>query len=149
MFTNSLVLLRLFVKTILKSVRLPSVAGTLLRLPTMKFLYSALFTAVLTMGTAAYAQDQSQPAPPQQKQQQADAPKVSITGCLTKGTSDGAYLIADQTSGEKVPFTGPSQLDRFVNQTVKLTGTMSGEGTGKTFRPEAIAQVSPSCGKAQ
>ena len=101
------------------------------------------------MGTAAYAQDQGQSAPPQQKQQSADPPKVSITGCLTKGTSDGAYVIADQTSGEKVPFTGPVQLDRFVNQTVKLTGTMSGAGADKTFKPEAIAQVSPSCGKAQ
>jgi hypothetical protein len=115
----------------------------------MKYLYSALFIAVLTMGTVAFAQDQSQSAPPQQKQQSADPPKVSITGCLTKGTSDGAYVIADQTSGDKVPFSGPSQLDRFVNQTVKLTGTMSGEGADKTFKPEAIAQVSPTCGKAQ
>ena len=74
---------------------------------------------------------------------------MSITGCLTKGMSEGAYVIADETSGQKVPFSGPAQLDRFVNQTVKLTGTMSGEGTDKTFKPEAIAQVSPSCGKAQ
>ena len=111
----------------------------------MKILYSALFTAVLALSAAAYAQDQS--APPQQKQQPADV-KKSITGCLTKGMSDGNYVIADQQSGEKLSFNGPAQLDRFVNQTVKLTGTVSGEGTDKTFNPETVSQVSPSCAKA-
>lgn len=115
----------------------------------MKFLYSALFTAALTLSAPMYAQTQEQSAPPQQKQQPSDAPKVSLTGCLTKGTSDGNYVIADQATGQKVPFSGPAQLDRFVNQTVKLTGTMAGEGTDKAFKPETISQVSPSCGPAQ
>ena len=74
---------------------------------------------------------------------------MSITGCLTKGTTDGNYVITDQTSGENVPFNGPSQLGQYVNQTVKLTGSVTGEGAGKVFRPEAISQVSPSCAKAQ
>jgi hypothetical protein len=124
-------------------------AQLLLEFRPMKLLYSLLFMAVLAVGAVAYAQDQSQTAPPQQKQQPSDAPKTSITGCLTKGATDGNYVIADQTSGEKVPFNGPSQLDQYVNQTVRLTGTVTGEGTGKVFRPEAIAQVSPSCAKAQ
>jgi hypothetical protein len=107
----------------------------------MKLLSSALFAAVLTLGMAAYAQDQPSSQP---KQAPNDPPKSSITGCLTKGPSSGIYFIADQDSGEKVQFNGPAQLDQYVNQTVKLTGTRS----GKKFSPEAIAPVSPSCGKA-
>jgi hypothetical protein len=110
--------------------------------PSMKLLSCALFAAVLTLGTAAYAQDQPSSQP---KQGPNDPPKASIIGCLTKGSSDGTYLIADQDSGEKVQFNGPAQLDQYVNQTVKLTGTRS----GKNFSPETIAQVSPSCNKAQ
>ena len=115
----------------------------------MKLIYSAFLTAVLALGAAAYAQDQKQSAPPQEKQQPSDGGKTSYTGCLTKGASDGNYVITDQTSGEKVPFAGPSQLDRFVNQTVKLTGTVSGQGAEKVFNPESVAQVAASCSKAQ
>jgi len=111
----------------------------------MKLLSSALFVAVLALGTTAYAQDQGQSPSQQQKQAPGDAPKASITGCLTKGSSDGTYAVADQSSGQKVQFSGPAQLDGYVNQTVKLTGTMS----GKNFSPETIARVAPSCGKAQ
>jgi hypothetical protein len=115
----------------------------------MKLIYSALLTAVLALGTAAYAQDQKQPGQQQGKQQPSDASKTSYTGCLTKGTSDGNYVITDQASGEKVPFAGPAQLDRFLNQTVKLTGTVSGQGSEKVFNAETVAQVAPSCTKAQ
>jgi hypothetical protein len=115
----------------------------------MKLLSTALFAAFLTLGTAAYAQDQGQTPPSQQKREPSDAPKTSITGCLTKGTSDGSFVITDQSSGEKVPFSGPAQLEKYINQTVKLTGTVSGQGAEKVFNPESIAQVSPSCSKAQ
>ena len=50
-------------------------AQALLGLPPMKLLYSSLFMAVLAVGAVAYAQNQSQTAPPQQKQQPSDAPK--------------------------------------------------------------------------
>ena len=117
----------------------------------MKLLYSACFIAVLGL-SAAYAQDPNQSSQPQQKQQQqpqSDPQKTSFTGCLTKGSTTGSYILTEQTSGQKVSFNGPEQLDRFVNQTVKLTGTVSGDGADKQFNPETIAQVSPSCGKAQ
>lgn len=115
----------------------------------MKLLYRVLFIAVLAVSAVAYAQDQGQSTPQQQKQQPSDAPRTSITGCLTKGTADGNYTIADQTSGEKISFNAPAQIDRFLNQTVKLTGTVSGTGAAKVFTPESISQVSPSCAKAQ
>jgi hypothetical protein len=113
----------------------------------MKLLSFALFAALLIPGTAAYAQNQGQAPSQQQRDRQApgDAQKASITGCLTKGSGDGIYLVADQNSGEKVQFQGPAQLDQYVNQTVRLTGTMS----GKNFSPETIARVSASCNKSQ
>jgi hypothetical protein len=114
----------------------------------MKLLYSAFFIALLVLGAIAYADERSKSAP-QGKQESDDAAKTSITGCLTKGPSEGKYVITDQTSGEKLPFNAPSQIDRFINQTVRLTGTMSGEGNGKVFNPETLSQVSPACAKAQ
>jgi hypothetical protein len=115
----------------------------------MKLLSSALFAAVLTMGTAAYAQDQGKTPSSQEKRAPSDAPKKSVTGCLTKGSSDGTYVVADQDSGKKVQFSAPAQLDQYVNQTVRLTGTVSGDGENQVFTPERISQVSPSCGKPQ
>jgi hypothetical protein len=114
----------------------------------MKRFGSVLFAAILTLGSVAYAQDQGQTPPSQQKRESGDASKTSITGCLTKGANDGSYLITDQNSGEKLPFKGPAQLDNYVNHTVKLTGTVMGQGVEKAFSPEAIAQVALSCNKA-
>ncbi len=71
---------------------------------------------------------------------------VSVTGCLMKGDQANQYTITDSSSHEKYTFAGPSQLDRYVNQTVKLTGAMeSGDHGEKTFRPESLAPVSSTC----
>src|SRR6058998_3098061 len=113
----------------------------------MRLLSSAMLLAFLALGSIAYAQDPSQGTPPQPKQ--SDAPKVSVTGCLTKGSGAADYLITDQKSGEKVPFTGPVQLDKYLNQTVKLTGTVAPQGGDKPFKPETINQISPTCEKVQ
>jgi len=102
----------------------------------------ALFTC-LALGSLAYGQDPPQSAPPQKSN---DASKVTVTGCLTKGTSANEYVITDQKSGEKVPFAGPAQLEKYVNQTVKLTGTMAAQGQ---FKPESINQVAATCEKGQ
>ena len=59
-------------------------------------------------------------------------------------------MVTDMKSDEKVPFAGPSaQLDKFVNQTVKLTATVSSQGQAKVFRPESIDQVSATCEPAK
>ena len=73
--------------------------------------------------------------------------KVTVTGCLTKGSGTNEYQVSDSKTGEKIPFTAPAQLDKYVNQTVKLTGTMASQGSDKVFKPQAIDQVSPSCTK--
>jgi len=113
---------------------------------------------VLGLGIAAYAQQPGagrQPGTSPQRTpdaQQPDSPgaaqaqRISVTGCLAKGGQSGQYVITDSSSHEKYSFPGPTQLDRFVNQTVKLTGAMeSGDHGEKVFRPESIAPVSSSC----
>lgn len=114
---------------------------------------------VLGLGLTAYAQQPGpgrQPGtPPSQRTpdaQQPDSPgatsaqRISVTGCLAKGSQANQYMITDSSSHEKYAFPGPTQLDRFVNQTVKLTGAMeSGDHGEKVFRPESIAPVSSTC----
>lgn len=96
------------------------------------------------MGSLAYGQDPQQTPPPQKP---SDGPKVTVTGCLMKGAAPSEYTVSDQKTGEKIPFSGPVQLDKYVNQTVKLTGTMAGQGQEKVFKPESINQVAATCEK--
>ena len=115
----------------------------------MKLFSSAVFVGCLVMGAGAYAQDPSQSTPHSQGKQENDTSKVSVTGCLTKGNGANEYVVTDQKSGEKVPFGGPAEIDKYVNQTVKLTGTMAVQGSEKVFRPQTINQVATSCEKAK
>jgi hypothetical protein len=115
----------------------------------MKLFSFAVFVGCLVLSAGAYAQDSGQTAPPAQGKQDSDSSKASVTGCLTKGTGANEYQVTDDKSGEKVPFTGPAQLDKYVNQTVKLTGAMATQGSDKVFKPQAISQVSPSCEKSK
>jgi hypothetical protein len=97
----------------------------------------------LTLGSLAYGQD-SQATPPQNPN---DSAKTTVTGCLTKGATAGQYIMVDQKTGEKTPITGPEQLDKYLNQTVALTGTMASQGQDKVFKPESISQVAATCEK--
>ena len=109
----------------------------------MKLFRSVVLLTGLALGSVAYGQD---PTPPQKP---SDDQKVSVTGCLMKGTEAAQYMVTDQKTGEKVPFSGPSQLDKYLNQTVKLTGTIIAQGQDKVFKPESINQVSATCEKGQ
>jgi hypothetical protein len=113
----------------------------------MKLFSSVVLLAGLALGSVAYGQDPAQTTPPPQKP--TDAAKVSVTGCLMKGAEAAQYMITDQKTGEKVPFTGPSQLDKYLNQTVRVTGTIVAQGQEKVFKPESINQVADTCQKGQ
>src|SRR6476660_781244 len=117
----------------------------------MKLFSSVVLLTGLALGSVAYGQDPAQtpPPPPQQQQQQppTDTAKVSVTGCLMKGTDAAQYTITDQKTGEKVPFSGPAQLEKYLNQTVKVTGTLVAQGQEKVFKPESINQVANTCEK--
>jgi len=118
-----------------------------------RFFASALLFACASFPGVGFAQNQTPDQPPAAPHaapsQQSEGSAISITGCLTKGAADGAYVISDQKTGEKYPFSGPPQLDKFVNQTVTLSGGMTTQGSDKVFRPDRIAPVSTTCEKAQ
>jgi hypothetical protein len=114
---------------------------------------TALFTAFAALGTLSFAQ-----APAQQRRppaQQADpggdpaaateGGSLTVTGCLMKGTSANEYSITDAKSGEKYTFGAPDQLQRYLNQTVELTGTVTNQGADKAFRPSSVKSIAPSC----
>jgi hypothetical protein len=119
----------------------PGVARSLLQRAPMKVFSSAVLFTCLALGSATYGQTPEQSTP----QKSSDATKVTVTGCLTKGDGANEYSITDQKTGQKVPFSGPSQIDKYVNQTVRLTGTVQ----DKVFKPEAINQVAATCDKGQ
>jgi hypothetical protein len=97
----------------------------------------------LALGSLAFAQSPSRQAPPPEKSN--DAPKVTVTGCLAKDSAANAYTITDKQTGEKLAFQAPAQIEKFLNQTVKLTGTMVTKGQEKSFQPETINQVAATC----
>jgi hypothetical protein len=129
----------------------------------MKRVLRAFAFLIMSIGVATYAQQPGRNTPPPQGAPgqpgtpgaQPDNPdavppgdvqKMSVTGCLAKGSQANQYAITDSSSHQKYTFPGPSQLDAYVNQTVKLTGSMQSGGNGeKVFRPESIAPVSSSC----
>ena len=113
----------------------------------MKKLFLPLtFSVVIGLGSVALAQNPSQRTPPpQQQEEQGNGQSVTFVGCLAKSTTPDQYVITENKSGQKVTFGGPNQLEKYVNQTVQLTGTMMSKGGEKSFQPESLKPVSPSC----
>jgi hypothetical protein len=117
-----------------------------------RLLLSTIVLTAFAMGSEVYARAQEKGTSQEQQQpeaQQPDAQPASITGCLTKGTNDNEYMIADQKSGEKTSFRASSTLDKYVNQTITLTGKMIVMNGSRIFRRETATPVSNSCGTSQ
>jgi hypothetical protein len=109
----------------------------------MKFLVPLTFSVL--MG-AAFAQDP--PAPPPTQQQQPSNDSLTIVGCLTKGTMEGQFTIADSKTGQKIDFIAAQPMDAYVGHTVQVTGAMTDSGSGsKSFTPQTVKTVSDSCGQ--
>jgi hypothetical protein len=110
---------------------------------------TAIITAFIAAGTLSTAQV---PGPPQEPPAQPSGPNgtpLTLTGCLVRSLSSNEYEIADTWSGEKYSFGAPGDLHRYFNQTVQLTGIVVVKGWKKSFRPESVASVAPSCEPAQ
>jgi hypothetical protein len=88
-------------------------------------------------GTTMFAQDQ----PPQNNN---DGQQQTITGCLTKGDTNGQYAVTDK-DGQKYTFNGPQRLDDYTNHTVQLSGTMNNQNGQKQFMPKSIKTVADTC----
>ncbi|HJT89447.1 MAG TPA: hypothetical protein VJ732_16375 [Bryobacteraceae bacterium] len=103
---------------------------------------AAMFLGILTVG---YAQDHPRQPDQGQQERNREASVVTIRGCLAKGSQPQQYMVADETSGENVTFSGPARLDDYVNQTVELTGQYVDDGGQRTFQPRSMKAVSGSC----
>ncbi|HWF07848.1 MAG TPA: hypothetical protein VG297_05250 [Bryobacteraceae bacterium] len=66
-----------------------------------------------------------------------------------KGETEDQFALTDNQSGEKYAFAAPSQLQKYLNQTVQLTGTVMMQGGTKSFRPESVKSISASCEPAK
>lgn len=119
-----------------------------------KLSLSATLTVFLGLGIAALAQVPGRRTPPSQQNEQqpqsdpapqAGGQSLTVTGCLMQGAGSGEYAITDTKSGEKFSFAAPDQLQKYLNQTVQLTGTVMSRGGDKAFRPESVKAISPSC----
>jgi hypothetical protein len=109
------------------------------------FLLAAAVSACVGLGSAAYVQDPDRGSSAPQQSEQEQSGTVSFTGCLTKGASANEYMIADQASGQKVAFLASEQLEKYVNQTIKLSGKVVVRGGQRQFQPERVQPVSTSC----
>ena len=107
------------------------------------------FSVFLGLGASVSAQVPNQRTPAQQQPsaQQAEPGGESVTfvGCLAKGDTADQYVITENKSGRKVSFGGPNQLEKYLNQTVQLTGTLMNAGGQQSFQPASLKPVSPSC----
>jgi hypothetical protein len=113
------------------------------------------FSVLIGLGSVAMAQNPNPRTPRSQQpsQEQADpagdGQAVTVIGCLSKGTTPDQFVITESKSGQKLTFGAPNQLEKYLNQTVQLTGTMSNKGGERAFQPETVKPVSPSCGTSK
>ena len=68
--------------------------------------------------------------------------KRKITGCLTK--PQGSYIFMTET-GEELDAIGSDDLQKHINQKVKITGTTSDEDGKKWFHVSKIELAAASC----
>ena len=100
---------------------------------------SLFLSALMLAGTTMFAQTQQQPNDTGRQME-------TLTGCLTKSTTNGEYVLSDQKSGEKFTFRGPQRLDSYINHTVQMNGTMVNDQNGqKQFQPQSVKTVSDTC----
>jgi hypothetical protein len=88
------------------------------------------------MGTSSFITAAQAPIPRVQA-----AAEQTLTGCLTKESGD-AYIL-QASDGTKLSVTGPAELAKHVDQTVRLKGTM--DRSGGVFRVTAVESVEASC----
>jgi hypothetical protein len=108
------------------------------------------FSVFVGLGSVALAQSPGERTPPAQppsaeQGEQGNSDTVTLVGCLAKGDTTDQYVITENKSGRKVAFGGPNQLDKYLNQTVQLTGTLMTKNGEKSFQPQSLKPVSPSC----
>jgi len=102
--------------------------------------FSVASTVVLLAGsaTAIFAQEADKSGNPKGEE--------TVTGCLSKGSSDSQYMFTDSKTGTPMTVTGSADLSKHAaNHTVKLTGTKSMDGGKTVFTVTKVEHVSATC----
>lgn len=104
----------------------------------MRFTVFCLSSALLLAGVLC-AQEPS-------KATAKDVQETTLTGCLNKGSGPAQYVLTDQSTGNKTPVTGTSDLEQHAaNHTVKLTGTNTTENGRSVFTATKVEHISATC----
>jgi hypothetical protein len=107
----------------------------------MKFTASCFAFTAFLLSTGLQAQEPARNSSNTKSQQEA-----TLTGCLNKGSSQGSYLLTDQTTGAATTVTGPAELEQHAaNHTVKLTGNTTSQGGRTVFNATKIEHISATC----
>ena len=106
----------------------------------MRFTTAFVPSATLLLAGILFAQE---PA----KESTAKSPQeITLTGCLNKGPGPAQYVLTDQSTGNKTPVTGTSDLEQHAsNHTVKLTGSNTMENGRAVFTATKVEHVSATC----
>jgi hypothetical protein len=95
--------------------------------------------ATLLLGGVLLAQE---PAKQAAKSQQ----ETTLTGCLNKGGAPSQYVLTDQSTGNKTPVTGTSELEQHaMNHTVKITGSTTTDNGRAMFTATKVEHISATC----
>ena len=95
--------------------------------------------ATLLLGGVLLAQE---PAKQAAKSQQ----ETTLTGCLNKGGAPSQYVLTDQSTGNKTPVTGTSELEQHaMNHTVKIMGSTTTDNGRAMFTATKVEHISATC----
>jgi hypothetical protein len=101
------------------------------------FVFSAGFSLT------SFAQEPEQ-QPQQKRERQKDTQTTTLTGCLSKGDTAEQHVLTDsQGMKTAVKASYGVGLEKHVNHTVKLTGTLNSDD--KTLTVTKVEHISPSC----
>jgi hypothetical protein len=72
--------------------------------------------------------------------------ETTLTGCLNRGAGQAQYVLTDQTTGNKTPVTGTSDLAQHAtNHTVKLTGSTTIDNGRAVFTATKVEHIAATC----
>jgi hypothetical protein len=72
--------------------------------------------------------------------------EITMTGCLSKGTTGDTYVLTNEKTGKTTTVTGPADLEKHsANNKVKLTGTSSTEGGKQVLNVTKIDHIAATC----
>ena len=97
--------------------------------------------ATLLLGGVLLAQE-----PAKQSTTAKSRQETRLTGCLNEGGAPSQYVLTDQSTRNKTPVTGTSDLEQHaMNHTVKLTGSTATDNGRAMFTASKVEHISATC----